>query len=155
MVAALPEPDRPFYRVDAAGNPGNSGGPVCDKTGKVLGIHVGSDPGKRSSYSREIPHDAALDFIRKNVPGFVGPAAGPVAAKAVKDWPEVESAVSPATVLVLIMLRPQSGGFARVAKTPRRGGQGPEFGAYEDVWCMACGGKGYVRCAKPAKAAAR
>jgi S1-C subfamily serine protease len=148
LISALPAQNDGSYRVDAATNPGSSGGPVCDQAGNVLGIHWGRERGETSSYGLAIPHDAALAFVSKKVPGFAGPAAGPTGAKALQDWTvEVDRAVSPATVLVLVQQRLESTGSGGVAKAPGRGGvRGPEFDAFEDPWCMVCGGSGYVKC---------
>lgn len=54
---------------DSATNPGNSGGPVFDADGKVIGTHVaGTSPNgvKAQGMNYAIPARAVLDFLRRN-----------------------------------------------------------------------------------------
>jgi S1-C subfamily serine protease len=98
-MVAMPDPavDNMFL-YDALTNPGNSGGPLCDKSGRVAGVvraitgNVGG-----GAYGCGIPISDALPFIQKHVPGFK------IAATESKEigWPEVDALVSQSTVLIM------------------------------------------------------
>ena len=59
-----------FYFMDAVANPGNSGGPIFDARGGVLGILTAITRNQAFNYSLGIPHSEALPFLEKNVPEF-------------------------------------------------------------------------------------
>jgi S1-C subfamily serine protease len=98
-MVAMPDPavDNMFL-YDALTNPGNSGGPLCDKSGRVAGVvraitgNVGG-----GAYGCGIPISDALPFIQKHVPGFK------IATTAEKEvgWPDVDALVSQSTVLIM------------------------------------------------------
>jgi serine protease Do len=48
-----------WIRFSAAASPGNSGGPLCDAEGRVLGIVIGKSPNENLNYS--LPIDRVLD----------------------------------------------------------------------------------------------
>ena len=93
-------PDRSLdnmFLYDALTNPGNSGGPLCDKCGRVAGVVRAVTGSIGGTYGAGIPMSTALPFIKQYVPGFVFDQDD---AKEL-DWPAVDQLVSPSTVLVL------------------------------------------------------
>jgi S1-C subfamily serine protease len=97
-MVALPDPAlENMFLYDALTNPGNSGGPLCDKAGRVVGVVRAVTGNVGGSYGAGIPIADALPFIKQHVPGFKlnsgdGKELG---------WPEVDSLVSPSTVLIM------------------------------------------------------
>ncbi|MCI9031535.1 MAG: trypsin-like serine protease [Clostridia bacterium] len=65
---------RPRIMTDCATNGGNSGGPVFNERGKVIGVHVAaamlSENEHADGMKYEIPSDIVIDFIRKYLPYF-------------------------------------------------------------------------------------
>lgn len=65
---------RPRIMTDCATNGGNSGGPVFNERGKVIGVHVAAAMLSESEHADgmkyEIPSDIVIDFIRKYLPYF-------------------------------------------------------------------------------------
>ena len=65
---------RPRIMTDCATNGGNSGGPVFNERGKVIGVHVAAAMLTESEHADgmkyEIPSDIVIDFIRKYLPYF-------------------------------------------------------------------------------------
>jgi S1-C subfamily serine protease len=97
-MVAMPDPSVDnMCLYDALTNPGNSGGPLCDKSGRVAAVvravtgHVGG------SYGAAIPIAQAIPFVRQHVPDL----AATVADAQEVGWPEVDAKVSPSTVLIL------------------------------------------------------
>ena len=48
-----------WIRFSAAASPGNSGGPLCDASGRVIGIVIGKSPNENLNYS--LPISLVLD----------------------------------------------------------------------------------------------
>jgi S1-C subfamily serine protease len=97
-MVAMPDPalDNMFL-YDAITNPGNSGGPLCDKSGRVAGVVRAVTGSVGGTYGAGIPISDAIPFIRQHVPNL---AALSKEAKEV-DWPTVDAMVAPSTVLIL------------------------------------------------------
>ena len=68
-MVAMPDPalDNMFL-YDAITNPGNSGGPLCDKSGRVAGVVRAVTGSVGGTYGAGIPIADAMPFIRQHVP---------------------------------------------------------------------------------------
>jgi S1-C subfamily serine protease len=85
--------------LDAKVNPGNSGGPLCDQAGNVVGMISAKSfaVGAIESYGMAIPAQDLDAFLKKNLKEYK-----PVAAATQKlAWNEVDALVSPAVMMVL------------------------------------------------------
>jgi hypothetical protein len=145
-VTGLPTPGGENYLLfDAAGNRGNSGGPVCDNTTTVVGILTKSTLDQTYNYTQGIPALVGLTFARKHIPEF---SAQPVVSEQL-EWPDVDQAVSQSTVLILADKYVIDVGMVGRKPTDEVIPQARErasANAYEDPWCMACNGRGRVDC---------
>ena len=82
---------------DAVTNPGNSGGPLCDKKARVAAVVRAVTGSVGGNYGAAIPIASAMPFLRSHIPDLDG-ASGD--AKEL-DWPGVDAKVAPSTVLIL------------------------------------------------------
>jgi S1-C subfamily serine protease len=120
---------------DATANPGNSGGPVCDKSANVVGVLTAAIR-LEQRLTAGIPAQAAIDFLEKHVPDFeVSPQDEEL------DWPDVDSHVARSTVFI----RTQRRYYQVAMKTDRtQPGQGESW--LEDNSCLVCSGTGVLPC---------
>jgi serine protease Do len=101
IVTALPDKAREnMYLLDVNVNHGNSGGPLCDRYGRVVGLISartigGEDAG---SYGMALPTPTVFDFIKPKLPALV---AGEKKGPKLDDWSEVDKVVSPSVVMIL------------------------------------------------------
>src|SRR5262249_48850009 len=73
IVTGLPSTETGNLMVlDVPIHPGSSGGPLCDKSGKVIGVVAARTFTERfvQGYALAIPMSDALAFIRQSVPDF-------------------------------------------------------------------------------------
>ena len=93
-----PQMDGGNFLHSATVNPGNSGGPIVDQQGKVVGIVVAivRTTAIGNAYSVGIPVERIWPFLREHL-AEVQPAD---AAAPELSWPDVGAAASPATVFV-------------------------------------------------------
>lgn len=154
-VTGLAEPgSNDLLIYDAVSNPGNSGGPACDRSGAVLAIHragllKGADP-KMSSLAGGVPVNHLVALARENIPTFASAPAGP----AKDDWADVAEMAGRSTCLVVVYERVrmvpapqplQAGG----SSGGQAGGQDFDLAAWkslQDPWCMLCNGSGMAEC---------
>ena len=105
MVAMPDAANDNLCLYDALTNPGNSGGPLVDKSGQVVGVVRAITGHQGGAYGAAIPMEQALPFFRKHVKTLkVVSAPGKIL-----DWPEVDGRVAPSTVLILQKQSTQSG----------------------------------------------
>lgn len=132
------EVKRKIMMYEANTNPGNSGGPICDNTGRVVAVHfaglnlaaVERGSGK---LGMGIPIEAALPFITKTLPDLTTDEAADKL-----DWPDVDARVSKSVVLIKIY----SDTLPMVDKPPTS----KSTNIFEDRTCAACKGRSKVLC---------
>jgi S1-C subfamily serine protease len=135
-ISGLPDASYSAYTSTAITNPGNSGGPICDATGSVLGIHCAATSSLSKNYALHIPHSRALPLVTAWIPGYE-----PLLPNTeTKQWPEVDGMASRSTVLIWIQ------GVESVSDISAK--QDPQKGArpLEDRWCMTCAPIGVIKC---------
>lgn len=99
-VVAVPVGNEPRFLYDAIVNSGNSGGPLVDRSGSVVGVTVARRSGSGAGdmpYSVGIPAEAVLEFLAAKARGVkVSLSEGSEKL----EWPEVDAQVSKSTVFV-------------------------------------------------------
>lgn len=124
---------------EATTNPGNSGGPVCDNTGRVIAIHfaganlavINRGAGK---FGLGIPVACALPFVNKSLPDVTPEAAGEKL-----EWPDIDEAVSKSVVLVKLYTE-------TLPFTPAPAAEKKLANIFEDRTCVACKGRSQLPC---------
>lgn len=106
-VSALPdETNRNMFTLDLRVNPGNSGGPLCDQMGNVVGMVTAKTRTNmftnEDSYGMAIPSPDLVKFLDKHLPAGT-PRPKPSAATAPLPWSAVDAQVSPGVLLILKM----------------------------------------------------
>jgi S1-C subfamily serine protease len=97
-MVAMPDPSVDnMCLYDAITNPGNSGGPLCDKTAHVAAIVRAVTGSVGGSYGAAIPITSAMPFLRSHIPDL---DKSQTTGKEL-DWPAVDAKVAPSTVLIL------------------------------------------------------
>ncbi len=136
-ISALPDPSKGNLLVyDATTNPGNSGGPVCDKHGNVVAVHS-TGYNFFEKMAGGIPSAHAIPSIKQKLPKFDAKnAPGPE-----MEWPDVDEKVSQSTVMLISYYNTFDIGLATAASKTK--GQGSYL---EDRSCTACNGSGYSPC---------
>jgi S1-C subfamily serine protease len=136
-IAGLPDESYNAYTLDAIANKGNSGGPVCDETGSVLGIiYKASLPTLIMDYSIAVPHSRAVPLLKKLIPGYE--QLPPNATK--KQWTDIDGLVSRSTVLIWIQ-EVETVSDVSAKQDPQKGTR-----PLEDRWCMTCAPIGVIKC---------
>jgi S1-C subfamily serine protease len=101
-ISAVPDAAKNRYLLDLTVNPGNSGGPLCDRRGNVVGMiseKTGTD-GIEDSYGLAIPANDLLKFLDEHLP-----AAAKRSAADTSDvdlaWDKVDERVSSGVLMVV------------------------------------------------------
>lgn len=106
-VSALPdESNRNMFMLDLRVNPGNSGGPLCDQNGNVVGMVTAKTRTNtftnEDSYGMAIPSADLVKFLDKHLPSGT-PRSKPNEATNQLNWNVVDAQVSPGVLLILKM----------------------------------------------------
>jgi S1-C subfamily serine protease len=109
VVSATPEAGNGFMlMLDAKVNPGNSGGPVCDAYGRVVGIvtakslrgsmfsSVEIDSPIVESYGMAIPAKDVETFLKANLPAYEAPKT----MRQKMTWNDVDREISSSVVMI-------------------------------------------------------
>jgi S1-C subfamily serine protease len=104
VVSNLPEPETGGMLVlDCRVNPGNSGGPLCNAQGMVVGMVTAKSPGggRVDSYGMAIPADTLRQFLSEHV--VLSPTVGRSTTSKMggQRWAEIDHIVSPAVLPVV------------------------------------------------------
>jgi S1-C subfamily serine protease len=85
--------------LDLRINSGNSGGPLCDRQGRVVGMITAKTSGVEfDSYGMAIPANELVPFLEENLPDD---ATRGVARQEASDWTKVTSNIKPAVLMIL------------------------------------------------------
>jgi S1-C subfamily serine protease/TolA-binding protein len=129
---------RKIMMYEASTNPGNSGGPVCDNSGRVVAVHfaglnlaaVERGAGK---LGMGIPIEAAMPFLTNSLPDLKAGNAGEKL-----EWPEIDQRISQSVVLIKLYVE----NLPMVQKSPTS----KATNVFEDCTCTACKGRAKVAC---------
>jgi S1-C subfamily serine protease len=124
---------------EASTNPGNSGGPVCDNTGRVIAIHfaganlaaLNRGAGK---FGLGVPVECSLPFLQKSLPDLAIVSVGEK-----QEWPDIDEQVGKAVVLVKLYAKTLT--FARQPSAKKE-----IANIFEDRTCVACKGRSKLPC---------
>lgn len=106
-VSALPDDtNEQMIMLDLRVNPGNSGGPLCDQRGNVVGMVSAKTRSNmftnEDSLGLAIPSGDLVAYLDKHLPAGT-PRPAPSAAANRQEWSDVDAQVSPAVLLILKM----------------------------------------------------
>jgi S1-C subfamily serine protease len=103
-VSALPdESNEQMYMLDLTVNPGNSGGPLCDRRGNVVGMVTkkSANIGFEDSYGFAVPAADLLKFLDQHLPPEAPRAAASPPGGGALDWDQVDEKVSTGVLMIL------------------------------------------------------
>jgi S1-C subfamily serine protease len=106
-VSALPgAATDQMYKLDLRVNPGNSGGPLCDRRGQVVGMVTAKTRTNtltnEDSYGMAVPATELIKFLDKHLPA-TAPRAPQSAGEPSPDWSEVDGKVASGVLMILKM----------------------------------------------------
>lgn len=152
IISALPPhggmgPDHEEYRdyllYDGLTNPGSSGGPSCNMNGTVVAVHTArlrSHAGD-VGFGAGVPAADAAVFLENNLSVL---ARNGVAVGGANTWEAAVKSVAASTVQIMTLQDPVKISLGDRFADAR--GRKREWDAYEDPWCMACHGRGDIKC---------
>jgi S1-C subfamily serine protease len=103
VISAMPDPTNDDqYLLDLRVNPGNSGGPLCDLRGNVIGMiaRKTANFGFEDSYAFAIPTANVLRFLEMHLPAGT-PRAAPAEPPQSLTWGQVDRQVKTGVLMVL------------------------------------------------------
>jgi S1-C subfamily serine protease len=103
VISALPDPtNEDMYLLDLRVNPGNSGGPLCDAKGNVVGMITAKTGnfGFEDSYALAIPAADLIKFLDLHLPPNT-PRAAPSAPAQPLTWGQVDRQVNTGVLMIL------------------------------------------------------
>jgi thiol-disulfide isomerase/thioredoxin len=101
VITGLPEASTAnLLLISAKVNPGNSGGPLCDVAGNVIGMVTAKSPsGERiESYGMALPASELEAFLRRHLPSY---RPAPYRTRRARNWAEVDRRISPSVLQIL------------------------------------------------------
>ena len=100
VISSLPDQSESNYVLDVRVNPGNSGGPLCDTTGAVVGLIRAKSRNSASvdSYGLAIPSEEVIEFLKLHL-GDKFQRAPKSAPK--KEWDEIDQQVNTGVVMIV------------------------------------------------------
>jgi S1-C subfamily serine protease len=141
IVTALPplrgfaDPDFVDYLIhDAVVLGGNSGGPVCNRNGEVIGLNTAA---YKNVYCLALPAARCQDYLNAQAAGRLPnemPPNGPL------DWEEAVERIRAATVQIVALSNSD-----QFAPKTRKFGE-ITWDAFDDPWCLACYGRNALEC---------
>jgi|GEM_PF-2715324 len=143
VVTGLPDGQRfqGMLLMDAEANPGNSGGPVCDRAGQLVGIVTQILVSRTMDYSLAIPTADISAFVSEHKVDLPASEAGEDAT----DWSLIDERVSPAVYLIETSYRSSPLRFKELLPNGLR----PVGSEFEDNSCSFCSGRGHKACPAP------
>jgi S1-C subfamily serine protease len=129
---------REIMMYEATTNPGNSGGPVCDNTGRVVAVHfaglnLAAAERGAGKMGMGVPIQAALPFLTRTLPDLTTEDAGEKL-----EWPDIDAAISKSVVLMKL--------YAETLPLVERPPTAKSINVFEDCTCTACKGRAKVPC---------
>ncbi len=101
IITGLPSEETDKMMVlDVQVNPGNSGGPLCDRAGRVVGVVAAKTYTATfvQGYGLAIPINDAMPFLKQHIRDFESAKSD---GKTI-EWTDVDALISPSTVMILI-----------------------------------------------------
>lgn len=102
VISADPDQtEEGMFLLDCRVNPGNSGGPLCDVRGNVVGMVTAKSlsTAEMDSYGMALPAKDLREFLKKHLPDYEKlPAVEPSETRL--EWDEIDRIVGPAVLLI-------------------------------------------------------
>ena len=137
VVSALPDPTRQlvagYYLFDATADSGNSGGPVLDRSGRVVAVLTVNFPGIPADLTGGVTSETARRFIQENLPDVEFDARA--ADEDFADWAEMTKSVAPSVVRLVCYYK-----AGAPALNVAVGDAPANRHVFEDYTCPTCNG---------------